>query len=73
LISLDPDVARVFRDSEAVNAALRGLIELAAQVPARAAAPREAAAVRPARAPAPAAAPAEATPEGARFEDDFDE
>jgi hypothetical protein len=73
LISLDPDVARVFRDSEAVNAALRGLIELAAQVPARAAAPREAAAARPTRAPAPAAAPAEATPEGARFEDDFDE
>jgi hypothetical protein len=33
VILLEPDVARVFKNSEAVNEALRGLLKVASQVP----------------------------------------
>ncbi len=33
VVLLEPDVAKVFKDSEAVNEALRGLLKLAEQVP----------------------------------------
>lgn len=33
LVLLAPDVARVFKDSESVNDALRGLLKVAGQVP----------------------------------------
>ena len=35
LVLLEPDVARVFKDSAAVNEALRALVKLADQVPRR--------------------------------------
>jgi hypothetical protein len=35
LILLEPDLARVFKDSAAVNEALRALVKLASQVPRR--------------------------------------
>ena len=48
-IALDPDVARVFRDSEAVNEALRMVIRLARTVGRRRAALRRAASIALAR------------------------
>jgi len=33
IVALAPDVAKVFKSSDAVNAALRGLIEIAGKVP----------------------------------------
>ena len=33
VVLLEPDVARVFKNSEAVNEALRGLLKVAGQVP----------------------------------------
>ena len=35
VVVLESDVAKVFKDSAAVNAALRGLIEIAGKVPGR--------------------------------------
>ena len=35
IVVLDPDVARVFRDSDAVNEALRALIKIAQHMPER--------------------------------------
>ena len=35
LVLLEPDLARVFKDSAAVNDALRALVKLASQVPRR--------------------------------------
>ena len=35
IVLLDPDIAEVFRDSQAVNKALRALVELANDTPAR--------------------------------------
>jgi hypothetical protein len=35
VVALEPDVAKVFKDSAAVNAALRGLIEIAGKMRGR--------------------------------------
>ena len=35
LVLLEPDVAKVFKSADAVNNALRGLIEIAGKIPAK--------------------------------------
>lgn len=70
VISLEPDLARRFPDSAAVNAALRLVLELVELVGPRAA--RESVASRPALAPR-AETHHEVAAAGPRFEDDLDE
>lgn len=70
VISLEPDLARRFPDSAAVNSALRLVLELAELVGTRGA--REGAAPRPASA-ARAETHHEAPATDARFDDDLDE
>jgi hypothetical protein len=72
VISLDPDLARRFPDSAAVNAALRAVLELAELV-GGAPEGRTVQAPRPAPAPRAEARSESPTDDDARFGDDFDE